>query len=253
MTTTAIILDVITAAALIAFTVVGAQRGFFRTVAGLLTVILALTGAQLFTAWAAPHVSGVLQPVIERRVERKVNAALGGDPSAAVTPREPQIGASRPDVSAEEQRGAEEESEIQRLLRAIGVDEKLLQRLGDSAREKVRDTGVSVATAVVQSVAGSVIRALLFLLSFAVLLILLKLLCRVLDLALKLPVLRSMNGLAGAAVGLLEGVLALLLAIWLLRRFGVSFETPAVEGTYILSRFTSLNPLAFLASAGTAG
>ena len=252
MTTTAIILDVITAAALIAFTVVGAQRGFFRTVAGLLTVILALTGAQLFTAWAAPHVSGVLQPVIERRVERKVDAALGGDPSAAVTPREPQIGASRPDVSAEEQRGAEE-SEIQRLLRAIGVDEKLLQRLGDSAREKVRDTGVSVATAVVQSVAESVIRALLFLLSFAVLLLLLKLLCKVLDLALKLPVLRSMNGLAGAAVGLLEGVLALLLAIWLLRRFGVSFETPAVEGTYILSRFTSLNPLAFLASAGTAG
>ena len=245
MTTTAIILDVITAAALIAFTVVGAQRGFFRTVAGLLTVILALTGAQLFTAWAAPHVSGVLQPVIERRVEKKVDAA--------VTPREPQIGASRPDVSAEEQRGAEEESEIQRLLRAIGVDEKLLQRLGDSAREKVRDTGVSVATAVVQSVAESVIRALLFLLSFAVLLLLLKLLCRVLDLALKLPVLRSMNGLAGAAVGLLEGVLALLLAIWLLRRFGVSFETPAVEGTYILSRFTSLNPLAFLASAGTAG
>ena len=252
MTTTAIILDVITAAALIAFTVVGAQRGFFRTVAGLLTVILALTGAQLFTAWAAPHVSGVLQPVIERRVERKVDAALGGDPSAAVTPREPQIGASRPDVSAEEQRGAEE-SEIQRLLRAIGVDEKLLQRLGDSAREKVRDTGVSVATAVVQSVAESVIRALLFLLSFAVLLLLLKLLCKVLDLALKLPVLRSMNGLAGAAVGLLEGVLALLLAIWLLRRFGVSFETPAVEGTYILSRFTSLNPLAFLASAGTVG
>ena len=253
MTTTAIILDVITAAALIAFTVVGAQRGFFRTVAGLLTVILALAGAQLFTAWAAPHVSGVLQPVIERRVERKVDAALGSDPSAAVTPREPQIGASRPDASEEEQRGAEEESEIQRLLRAIGVDEKLLQRLGDSAREKVRDTGVSVATAVVQSVAESVIRALLFLLSFAVLLLLLKLLCRVLDLALKLPVLRSMNGLAGAAVGLLEGVLALLLAIWLLRRFGVSFETPAVEGTYILSRFTSLNPLAFLASAGTAG
>ena len=252
MTTTAIILDVITAAALIAFTVLGARRGFFRTVAGLLTVILALAGAQLFTAWAAPRVSGVLQPVIERRVERKVDAALGGDASA-ITPREPQIGASRPDASAEEQRGAEEESEIQRLLRAIGVDETLLQRLGDSAREKVRDTGVSVATAVVQSVAESVIRALLFLLSFAVLLLLLKLLCKVLDLALKLPVLRSMNGLAGAAVGLLEGALALLLAIWLLRRFGVSFETPAVEGTYILSRFTSLNPLTFLASAGTAG
>ena len=250
MTTTAIILDVLTAAALIAFTVMGAHRGFFRTVAGLLAVILALVGAQLFTNWAAPHVSGVLQPAIERRVEKKVDAALGGD---TITPQEPQIGASRPDSGTQDQKEAEEESEIQRLLRAIGVDEQLFQRLGESAREKVRDTGVTVATAVVQSVAESVIRALLFLLSFAVFLLLLKLLAKVLDLALKLPVLRSMNGLAGAAVGLVEGVLAVFLAVWLLRRFGVSFETPAVEGTYLLSFFAKHTPLSALASVGTRG
>lgn len=250
MTTTAIILDVLTAAALIAFTVMGAHRGFFRTVAGLLAVILALVGAQLFTSWAAPHVSGVLQPAIERRVEKKVDAALGGD---TITPQEPQIGASRPDSETQDQKEAEEESEIQRLLRAIGVDEQLFQRLGESAREKVRDTGVTVATAVVQSVAESVIRALLFLLSFAVFLLLLKLLAKVLDLALKLPVLRSMNGLAGAAVGLVEGVLAVFLAVWLLRRFGVSFETPAVEGTYLLSFFAKHTPLSALASVGTRG
>ena len=250
MTTTAIILDVLTAAALIAFTVMGAHRGFFRTVAGLLAVILALVGAQLFTSWAAPHVSGVLQPAIERRVEKKVDAALGGD---TITPQEPQIGASRPDSETQDQKEAEEESEIQRLLRAIGVDEQLFQRLGESAREKVRDTGVTVATAVVQSVAESVIRALLFLLGFAVFLLLLKLLAKVLDLALKLPVLRSMNGLAGAAVGLVEGVLAVFLAVWLLRRFGVSFETPAVEGTYLLSFFAKHTPLSALASVGTRG
>lgn len=251
MTTTAIILDVLTAAALIAFTVMGAHRGFFRTVAGLLAVILALVGAQLFTNWAAPHVSGVLQPAIERRVEKKVDAALGGD-SSAITPQEPQIGASRPDSETQDQKEAEE-SEIQRLLRAIGVDEQLFQRLGESAREKVRDTGVTVATAVVQSVAESVIRALLFLLSFAVFLLLLKLLAKVLDLALKLPVLRSMNGLAGAAVGLVEGALAVFLAVWLLRRFGVSFETPTVEGTYLLSFFAKHTPLSALASVGTRG
>lgn len=250
MTTTAIILDVLTAAALIAFTVMGAHRGFFRTVAGLLAVILALVGAQLFTNWAAPHVSGVLQPAIERRVEKKVDAALGGD---TITPQEPQIGASRPDSGTQDQKEAEEESEIQRLLRAIGVDEQLFQRLGESAREKVRDTGVTVATAVVQSVAESVIRALLCLLSFAVFLLLLKLLAKVLDLALKLPVLRSMNGLAGAAVGLVEGALAVFLAVWLLRRFGVSFETPAVEGTYLLSFFAKHTPLSALAFVGTRG
>ena len=106
MSTTAIILDILTAAALIAFTVAGAHRGFFRTVAGLLAVILALVGAQLFTNWAAPHVSGVLQPAIERRVEKKVDAALGGG-SSVITPQEPQIGASRPDSETQDQKTAE--------------------------------------------------------------------------------------------------------------------------------------------------
>ena len=250
MSTTAIILDILTAAALIAFTVAGAHRGFFRTVAGLLAVILALVGAQIFTSWAAPHVSGVLQPAIERRVEKKVNAALGGD---TITPQEPQIGASRPDSETQDQKTAEEESQIQSLLRAIGVDEQLFRRLGDQAMGKIRDTGVTVATAVVQSVAESAIRALLFLLSFVVFLLLLKLLAKVLDLALKLPVLRSMNGLAGAGVGLVEGILAIFLAIWLLRRLGVSFETPTVEGTYLLSFFAKHTPLSALASVGTRG
>ena len=251
MSTTAIILDILTAAALIAFTVAGAHRGFFRTVAGLLAVILALVGAQLFTNWAAPHVSGVLQPAIERRVEKKVDAALGGG-SSVLTPQEPQIGASRPDSETQDQK-TEEESQIQSLLRAIGVDEQLFRRLGDQAMGKIRDTGVTVATAVVQSVAETAIRALLFLLSFVVFLLLLKLLAKVLDLALKLPVLRGMNGLAGAGVGLVEGILAIFLAIWLLRRLGVSFETPTVEGTYLLSFFSQHTPLSALASVGTRG
>lgn len=251
MSTTAIILDILTAAALIAFTVAGAHRGFFRTVAGLLAVILALVGAQLFTNWAAPHVSGVLQPAIERRVEKKVDAALGGG-SSVITPQEPQIGASRPDSETQDQK-TEEESQIQSLLRAIGVDEQLFRRLGDQAMGKIRDTGVTVAAAVVQSVAETAIRALLFLLSFVVFLLLLKLLAKVLDLALKLPVLRSMNGLAGAGVGLVEGILAIFLAIWLLRRLGVSFETPTVEGTYLLSFFSQHTPLSALASVGTRG
>ena len=251
MSTTAIILDILTAAALIAFTVAGAHRGFFRTVAGLLAVILALVGAQLFTNWAAPHVSGVLQPAIEQRVEKKVDAALGGG-SSVITPQEPQIGASRPDSETQDQK-TEEESQIQSLLRAIGVDEQLFRRLGDQAMGKIRDTGVTVATAVVQSVAETAIRALLFLLSFVVFLLLLKLLAKVLDLALKLPVLRGMNGLAGAGVGLVEGILAIFLAIWLLRRLGVSFETPTVEGTYLLSFFSQHTPLSALASVGTRG
>ena len=83
--------------------------------------------------------------------------------------------------------------------------------------------------------------------------ILLKLLIRAMDLVLQLPGLHLVNSLGGAVIGLIEGALVLFLAIWVLRRFGVSFETPAVEWTYLLSFFAKHTPLSALASVGTRG
>ena len=57
----------------------------------------------------------------------------------------------------------------------------------------------------------------------------------------------SILGLAGGAViGLIEGALVLFLAIWVLRRFGVSFETDTVSATHILRFFATHTPLSAL-------
>ena len=64
---------------------------------------------------------------------------------------------------------------------------------------------------------------------------------RSLDLVAKLPVLNSVNQLAGGAVGLAKGVLLLFIAAWL---FKDSFVPPeAVEQTYLLKFFCTVNPL----------
>ena len=76
--------------------------------------------------------------------------------------------------------------------------------------------------------AESILYAALFLLSFVGLTVLLKLLIRALDLVgPRLPGLHALNALGGAAIGLIEGALVLFLTVWVLRRFGVSFETGA--------------------------
>ena len=50
----------------------------------------------------------------------------------------------------------------------------------------------------------------------------------------------------GAVIGLIEGALVLFLAIWVLRRFGVSFETDTVSATHILRFFATHTPLSAL-------
>ena len=135
---------------------------------------------------------------------------------------------------------------IEDLLALMGLDEDVRNSLASQTQEKIQDTGVSLVMAVVESLAQSILYAALFLVSFVGLTILLKLLIRAMDLVLQLPGLHLVNALGGAVIGLIEGALVLFLAIWVLRRFGVSFETDTVSATHILRFFATHTPLSAL-------
>ena len=136
--------------------------------------------------------------------------------------------------------------QITDLLTLMGLDGDVRRSLAESVQEKVRDTGVSLATAVVESLAQSFIYGALYILSFLALTILLRVLMHAMDLVLQLPGLHGLNALGGALAGLVEGALLLFLAIWVLRRLGVSFETESLAGAHILRIFTTNTPLSLL-------
>lgn len=265
----AVIIDVIVGAVLLGFAICGARRGLVRSVAGLVIVLIALAGAGILTNTLTPKVSTYLQPLIEKRVEARMDKALSGDDGADSSAATSQDGEShshsgvempeaavQPDtgettIPTDPDAGQQDESALPQLdagqlLKLLGIDSDPSKSLEEAAREKVRDTGVSIATAVVESVAESVLHILIFALSFALLLLLLKLAVRALDLVAKLPGLHLLNRLGGMAFGLVEGALALFLAVFLLRRLGVSFDTDAVEATVLLSFFTTYTPLEVL-------
>ena len=261
---TAVIIDCIVAAVLLGFLIYGAWRGLFRAVAGLLMVILALTGAMFVARELTPIATNLLRPVIENTVTQRVDDAMNGSaPSQGgeetVVPVQPEISppsseASSPSGSASVANssgalgdsGAQTRLQAGELLKLMGWDDTLTKSLSDRAEEKVRDTGVSLAMAVVDSVMESFVYMVLFALSFAVLSLLLHLVARALDIAMKLPGVHLLNGLGGAVVGLIQGVLLIFLAIWLLRCLRVSFDTEIVAQTRLLSFFTSHSPLDLL-------
>lgn len=265
---TAVIMDIVVAAVLLSFLVCGGRRGLFRSLAGLVVVIAALVGAGMAASTFTKPVAKVVSPFLERRVELRVDELLSGGASASAgssasaSVQEPTLpGTQNSQSSASLTEGAssgaassaqsgESDSlvryQAQRILKLLRLDDDPAGDLARKAQQRVRDTGVSVATAVVESVTESVIHALLFALTFAVLMLLLTALMHAMDLVLKLPGLHGINALGGALIGLAEGALVLFLAVWVLRRTGVSFETQAVSDTYLLQFFTTNTPLSVL-------
>ena len=229
--TTTVIIDVIAAAVLIAAAAWGAHRGLFRSLAGLAVVIVALVGAAVIANALAAPAARLVTPLIREGIETRVDEAMAQQSQGVQMP----------------EADVDEGFEIADLLALMGLDEDVVRdSLAQQTEEKIQDTGVSLAMAVVESVAESILYAALFLLSFVVLTIALKLLIRALDLVLQLPGLHLVNSLGGGLIGLAEGALALFLAIWVLRRFGVSFETDTVSATHILKFFATHTPLSAL-------
>ena len=230
--TTPVIIDIVVAAVLLGFAVYGGKRGLFRALSGLLAVVVALVGAGIIAATFTTPVTKVVTPLIAGHIEEKVENAMAVQSAGS--------GVQMPEADTEDP------SAIQDLLAILGLDDEVRSRLAEEVQEKVRDTGASIAAAVVESMARSLIYGTLYILSFAVLLLLMKVLIGAMDLVLKLPLLRGLNTLGGAAVGLVEGALLLFLTVWVLRRLGVSFESEALAEAHILRIFTANTPLGVL-------
>lgn len=204
--TVPVIIDIIAAVLLTGFTLYGAKRGLFRALAGLLIIVLALVGARFAAETLAPAAARLAAPAIERHIEKRLDEAL------------PDTAGQMPEAALPEE-----------LLGLLGITGGRLEDLAEQARAGVRETGVSILSAVARSVTESFFYGVICVLVFLLLTVLLNLAARVMDLALKLPVLHGANALGGAAAGLAEGVLAVFLLILLVQRLGIS-----PEGSYIL-------------------
>jgi len=76
----------------------------------------------------------------------------------------------------------------------------------------------------------------LFFLSFFLILLVWRLVSHILDLACKLPVLRTLNGVGGLVIGLLKGILFLLVLVWLLSLLDV-IPAEQAQQTYLYRYF----------------
>lgn len=231
--TTPVIIDIIAAAVLIGFTACGAKRGLFRALAGLIVLILSLTGAGIIASALSEPAAKLIAPAIEERIGSRLEEAI------------------REQFSGEAlEEGLADQLSLADMLDLLGVDQSLWDALAFRTQDIIRDTGAHLMTAVIESVARSMLYGVLYMLSFAALTVVLHLLVRMLDAVLKLPVLHGLNTFGGGIAGLAEGVLLLFLAAWVLRLLGVSLN--GEDGSLALRLFAGSTPLGTWSPPGAA-
>lgn len=260
--------DLLAAAVLILFLVLGIKRGLILSLCSLLALLVALVGASWTTNALTPFLMERFAPVISEKLEDKIDQEdwyriflpEGTDQASAAFPT--QEGMAAPGAS--DTLGGETGdfslptlAEIQDFLRLHDLPESLSDTLQEKLEDLLpqaqaapgadqQDIGQQLRATVVTTLAERIMRAIVFLVSFLVILLLWRIISHALNLVAKLPVLHFLNKTGGAVLGLAKGVLLLLLAGAILRLLDEELAQRLAQESWLFGRFLSISSLGAL-------
>ena len=221
----ALIIDLVLAAVLAVFALLGARKGLIRSLMALVSVVVALIGATLLTAMFVEPVTDLVYPKVEERVLEQFERDIPSDALAA-------------------EDGGAFGTVRWTLDKRFGVSDDAI----DGVTKSVTDSAVSAAERAAYLLVKTIVQAALFLAFFLALMLLLRLLTHGLDRLFSLPVLAQLNGLGGAALSLMEGALLIFLIVFLAPRLGVTWFADHAAGTHLLAWFLNNTPRSIIAS-----
>ena len=222
-------IDIVIAAVLLIYAVLGWKRGLIRSLAELAVMIVALLLAnQIANAVTPGIVDNYLRPAAHSAIEDRVDAlaletgdqALTHETLEGVLDGIPFVGDSIKGLLAD---------------RVFSAQDHLLEE----GRSLLLNTALEMADTVLDSVVYDLVRSLLCALCFAVLSFLLRLVVKMLNLTFSLPGLKQINELGGLLLGVGKGLLLVCLGVWVLRLTGVITPEMA-EGSLLIGAFSTL-------------
>ena len=221
-------IDFVIAAVLVLFAALGWKRGLVRTLAELLTVVLALAlSAQVAKAAAPVIVDKALRPTTHAAIERRVDEIMteAGTDISPVRELE-RVMEAIPNDFIREQAG-----------HFLGGLDAVVEEAMVPTQDHLTRAAKDIADSVLDGVVRDLIQSILCAVCFTVLTILFRLAARILRLAEKLPGLRQLNELGGALLGLGKGLILVCLVLWVLRNTGVM--TPEMAESSLLMGLAS--------------
>lgn len=220
----AVIADLVIAAVLLTGVLIGVQRGLFKSLMGFLSAAAALIGAALLANLLAPAVAELVYPRVRELAYHALSVARNA-----------------------ELHGFEAPQAMERLTEALG-------RFGITLEDfDLTQSLAALAEQASRTLIEGVVHTLLFVVLYLVILLALRLATATLDHVFDLPLLNTLNGALGGALGLGEAALLLYVVLYALRHFGVELVTTLAERAVLLRFFLDHTPVELLSSFARKG
>lgn len=206
-------IDIVIAVVLIVFAMVGWKNGLIRGLVGLAAMVLAVVlSAQISRAAAPEIVDRYLRPATYAAIEERAEE-LSREKASSIEELRWNLGRVLDAIPIGFVR--EQAKEALDDVLPLGVP------LGGAFLSPLEEMGKDMADEVLDTLVQDVLRAILSAALFIVLIALFRLIANVFRIVEKLPVVRQLNELGGALVGLGKGLLLVCLAVWVLRQTGI--------------------------------
>lgn len=216
--------DIAIAAILLLCLIVGGVRGFIRSLLSVVILAVALLGSAVLANVLADPVSGWVTPRVEQYMLDRLTDGRSDEAISAAA--------------------ASDNAALAKL-----VDFDAITGIAKKAMDNAIETGKNMLEGAVTGMVRSLVYGVLFLVSFLVLTLLLRLVTSPLRLAERTPVLGTLNRLAGAALGLCLGLLAMFAAASVVQWTGL-VDAATLRDTHLLKYFTQHSPMDLIAMLG---
>lgn len=211
----------------------GYKHGLVRTLIRLVGCILALVIAALLSR---PVAEGIFDTFLQENIEATVAESVSATAGKTV---EEHIAAAL-DVLPES---------VQNVLDNAGWVERAAEGVDDSMDDAEAALAASIVQNMVRPVAVALISMLALLVLFVLLMIAVSLLSKVIGALFNIPVIKQINGVLGAVIGLLEGVLIAIVITALLQITAASSDKEGwiteedIDDTILVSQMAENNPI----------
>ena len=222
----AYVLDLILVGLFALMVFMGIKRGFIKTIAGVVTFILALV---LSAVLAAPTASLVYDAFIEPKVISAFGEEVKGDLTAA------QVDEALAEMPAF-------------ITDRLGNGEEVLEQADDASESMAQ----SISDQVIAPTAKKILEPICSLLLFIVLRIIIGLILRALDLLAKIPGLKQLNKALGIVAGVVQGILWMFVAVAVmdvLAAMGLFVTEEMLNSSILVPVLTSINPMGSILQA----
>lgn len=217
----------------------GYKSGILVSVLGIVAIIISLVVGNVVSKAYSSEFSGIMEPFITGVVDKSISDVLDTTP---------EDGAEKTGEKSEFLVPEKDRSDVYTVslaaLRDLGIAEKPAEDLAEQVSGDTKDVNQQMSNVLTEKLCVRIAFVLVFVIVFVITAIIFVVIENIADIKFTLPGAEKINGIAGAELGFIKGLMIVMFIALIFRYAAVLLPGTFISKTVILELFTGRNIIA---------